>query len=141
MATVPLSGREREEVLEAYVTTALWTATNEAGAGFDGYADKTVDDLPDMAQEIRDNVNGFIDLVEELSILDHPEHDPRLVDPWAGMDPGQIGHDLWLTSGRHGAGFWDRGLGARGDALTKWAQTFTPPLVIYVDKCGTEWVA
>ena len=28
----------------------------------------------------------------------------------------QIGHDLWLTRNGHGAGFWDRGLGAQGIA-------------------------
>jgi hypothetical protein len=35
------------------------------------------------------------------------------------MDPGQAGHDFWLTRNGHGAGFWDRGLGERGDRLTK----------------------
>jgi len=35
-----------------------------------------------------------------------------------GMGPESIGHDLWLTSQGHGAGFWDRGLGAIGQRLT-----------------------
>ena len=35
-----------------------------------------------------------------------------------GITPEQIGHDLWLTRNGHGAGFWDRGLGAQGDSLT-----------------------
>lgn len=26
----------------------------------------------------------------------------------AGWDDSQLGHDLWLTRNRHGAGFWDR---------------------------------
>lgn len=34
------------------------------------------------------------------------------------LDAAQCGHDFWLTRNGHGAGFWDRGLGARGDALT-----------------------
>ena len=29
-----------------------------------------------------------------------------------------VGHDFWLTSQGHGAGFWDRGLGEVGDTLT-----------------------
>jgi hypothetical protein len=29
-----------------------------------------------------------------------------------------FGHDFWLTRNGHGAGFWDRGLGALGDRLT-----------------------
>jgi hypothetical protein len=35
-----------------------------------------------------------------------------------GMDAVHIGHDIILTANRHGAGFWDRGLGERGDRLT-----------------------
>lgn len=38
-------------------------------------------------------------------------------DSWAG----QFGHDLALTRNRHGAGFWDRGLGDAGYVLTDWA--------------------
>lgn len=34
------------------------------------------------------------------------------------MDPAQAGHDFLLTRSGHGAGFWDRGLGERGDRLT-----------------------
>jgi hypothetical protein len=40
------------------------------------------------------------------------------------------GHDLWLTSARHGTGFWDRGYGAAGDRLTKVAHTF--PMDVYI---------
>ena len=29
-----------------------------------------------------------------------------------------FGHDVWLTRNRHGAGFWDRGLGALGSKLS-----------------------
>lgn len=36
----------------------------------------------------------------------------------------RAGHDFWLTRNRHGAGFWDRGLGAAGDELTKHAHSF-----------------
>ena len=32
-------------------------------------------------------------------------------------------YDYWLTRNSHGAGFWDRGLGAAGDALSDMAQT------------------
>jgi len=36
---------------------------------------------------------------------------------------GQFGHDLALTRNRHGAGFWDRGLGEPGEVLTSWAES------------------
>lgn len=36
----------------------------------------------------------------------------------AGCDDDRLGHDFWLTRNRHGAGFWDRGLGEIGHKLT-----------------------
>lgn len=38
----------------------------------------------------------------------------------------RLGHDLRLTSGGHGTGFWDRGLGELGDRLTKAVDMGTP---------------
>ncbi len=40
------------------------------------------------------------------------------------IEPGQAGHDFWLTRNGHGAGFWDRGLGERGDRLSKACDAF-----------------
>jgi len=40
---------------------------------------------------------------------------PYLTEEWTDE---QIGHDLWLTRGGHGAGFWDRDL-PNGDKLTE----------------------
>lgn len=41
-----------------------------------------------------------------------------------GIEDSQAGHDFWLTRNRHGAGFWDRGLGDVGKALTEAAHAF-----------------
>lgn len=42
-----------------------------------------------------------------------------------GYSPQECaGHDFFLTRNRHGAGFWDRGLGALGDKLAVAAHTF-----------------
>ena len=46
---------------------------------------------------------------------------------WAdlyGLDPVQAGHDFALTRNHLSAGFWDRGLGDRGDRLTEAAEAF-----------------
>lgn len=40
------------------------------------------------------------------------------------MSPDQCGHDFWLTRNGHGVGFWDRGLGERGDRLSAIARPF-----------------
>ena len=34
------------------------------------------------------------------------------------------GHDFWLTKNGHGAGFWDRGIGETGRALTDAAHVY-----------------
>lgn len=40
------------------------------------------------------------------------------------LDPGQVGHDFCLTRNGHGAGFWDRGLGERGERLSDAARVY-----------------
>lgn len=51
----------------------------------------------------------------------------------AHLTEAQIGHDLWLTARGHGVGFWDRGLGALGDALTRLAVEHGPRADVYID--------
>ena len=36
----------------------------------------------------------------------------------------RAGHDFWLTRNGHGAGYWDRDLGAVGDSLTEKAHDY-----------------
>ena len=49
-----------------------------------------------------------------------------------------IGHDFWLTSQGHGAGFWDRGLGEVGDILTDSADGYGDIVGLYLDEEGTH---
>ena len=49
--------------------------------------------------------------------------------------PASAGHDFWLTRNHHGAGFWDRDLGAIGDALTQKCQAFKE-VYIYIGDDG-----
>lgn len=42
----------------------------------------------------------------------------------AGLDAEVCGHDFYLTRNRHGAGFWDRGLGIVGERLTASAHAY-----------------
>jgi hypothetical protein len=51
----------------------------------------------------------------------------------------QIGHDYVLTTGGHGAGFWDRGLGEWGDILTEACRADRHEWSLYeVDEPGGE---
>lgn len=43
----------------------------------------------------------------------------RANHPDAGSPEACAGHDFWLTRNHHGVGFWDRGMGRVGDALTQ----------------------
>lgn len=52
----------------------------------------------------------------------------------SGLSLEQIGHDFWLTRNGHGAGFWGRGLGAVGAALTDAARVCGSSSLI----CDTE---
>ena len=52
------------------------------------------------------------------AFIDANKDDPE------GIDAAQAGHDFWLTRNGHGAGFWDRGLGERGDRLTNAAHVY-----------------
>lgn len=60
-------------------------------------------------EEMRALVDGFIEANS---------------DDLDGLDYEQIGHDFILTANRHGAGFWDRGLGERGERLTEMAHPY-----------------
>jgi hypothetical protein len=97
-----------DEMLAGYVTCALWSSTTDDGTPMDDEYD-TDDIASEALAEMRQDVEAFAD--SEADDLD-------------GMDAGQAGHDFWLTRNHHGAGFWDRGLGERGDRLTAAAQSY-----------------
>jgi hypothetical protein len=98
----------------AYVKTALWATTaHDEDGDVDENLDTlgyTIDDLtPAALADVEADVEGFV------------------VSCWADvrdLDPEQVGHDLLLTRDGHGAGFWDRGLGERGDRLTAMAKPY-----------------
>lgn len=49
-----------------------------------------------------------------------------------------VGHDFWLTSQGHGAGFWDRGLGEVGDTLTDSVDGYGDLVGLYLDEEGVQ---
>ena len=88
----------RDTILTAYLEAAAWTAEAE---------DR--DYAPEAIERARQDVTAFV--AKAGADLD-------------GIAPAQVGHDFWLTRNHHGAGFWDRGLGAQGDRLTTLADGF-----------------
>ena len=93
---------------EAYIECALWASIDDNDEPLDGLYG--VEDLaPEALRQILEDCEGFQ--------LENP------VD-LADIDLSQAGHDFWLTRNRHGAGFWDRGLGDVGDRLTEAAHSY-----------------
>lgn len=96
------SGSELIVATDGALECLLWSEVGESGEPLDN--DYGVADVaPALRESLSEELQGFI---AEYSTDLH------------GMDYSQIGHDFILTRNGHGAGFWDRGLGARGDRLT-----------------------
>jgi hypothetical protein len=87
-----------ETFFNAYVKCALWAEADSAGdySAADVDAGSLASMRADCDAFVENNKNDLVNLTAE-----------------------QAGHDFWLTRNGHGAGFWDRGLGAIGDRLTE----------------------
>ncbi len=92
----------------AYLTTLYWTET-----GDDGQPPSDAEITPRCNAKALNDCAAFYRAVTQ-----------NVQDFLPVLDWSQIGHDFWLTRNHHGAGFWDRGLGERGDRLTKAAQAY-----------------
>ena len=71
-----------------------------------------------------DNADGFSAELIEQSERDCAKFQAENAGDLSGIGSEQAGHDFWLTRNGHGAGFWDRGLGALGERLTAAAHAF-----------------
>lgn len=104
--------RQLDDFTLAYLEAALWSSMDNAddtgGEPLD--ANYSVEDIaPETLAQMVTDCAEFQGIYSALL---------------AEIDPIQAGHDFWLTRNRHGAGFWDRGLGELGDKLTNAAHTF-----------------
>lgn len=105
------------DALAGYVECAIWSEAD----GFEGAPGgaETINDInPESLAAARLELAGFI---------------AAEADDLGGMDPVQVGHDFWLTRNGHGAGFWDRGLGAAGDRLTGACRPYGESHLVYGD--------
>lgn len=80
-----------EKMLESYLVAALWSSTDEDGEPLDkNYA------LRDFAPKSIKSARKACEFFEDRA------------RPWLGdMEPGRIGHNLWLSRNGHGSGFFD----------------------------------
>ena len=100
-----------QDFTEAYEICALWSTTGDDEQPLD--ANYGIDDIvPSFRRDMaKDCADFYAANAATWQALDN-------------FDDSQAGHDFWLTRNRHGAGFWDRGIGAAGDALTAAAHAY-----------------
>lgn len=113
-----------DKFLEQYIETALWSSVDESGNPLDdnyGPEDLTTEAIASMKADCDDFRNTQAALLE-------------------GIDDEQAAHDFWLTRNRHGAGFWDRGLGEIGQRLTDAASVYGSS-DIYIGDDGKLYVS
>jgi hypothetical protein len=105
--------RERwfEEFVMAYIECALWSSTQL------NCDDNLEGELlaPCTETQMREDCKDFVE-ANELVLVDAMRRE--------GYDAEYAGHDFWLTRNHHGAGYWDRGLGAVGRKLTEAAHVY-----------------
>ncbi len=97
----------------AYIEAALWSSSDDKerpldqNYGIEDIADDTVATIEKECAEFQATHGALLEKAYEL----YPRRE------WSGY--AQAGHDFWLTRNRHGAGFWDRGIGKVGELLTE----------------------
>lgn len=122
-----------DDMIRGYVSCALWVGTDifeEDGEPEPLDERFDVDDVADEAMaSIRADVQAFIS---------HNSADLLTYAITLGWE--RAGHDFHLTRNRHGAGFWDRGLGDVGRRLTDAAHVYGES-ELYVGEDGSLYVS
>lgn len=100
---------ELDAFTRSYIETALWSSLDfsdeSGGEPLDEHYG--VEDIaPETLRMMVANCADFrVSCAEDLAA--------------SGQSDERAGHNFWLTRNRHGAGFWDDGLGAIGERLTR----------------------
>ena len=131
------------DFLRAYIRAALWSSTDEAGDPLDSWFDES-DIAPETCAEMECDCQAFVETYHDWLLQAHatgkygaggsPDAQDIRGDGWSNTAE-MAGHDFWLTRNRHGAGFWDRGLGKIGDKLAESARVFGG-VYLYADDNG-----
>lgn len=91
------------KILIAYLETALWASTDDQDLPLTGTSFS-----PEAVAQAERTIEAFLACAPDLT----------------AHEDEQIGHDLWLTQNRHGAGFWDGAYEqSLGEALTRLAHS------------------
>jgi len=108
-----------DRFFNAYLECAFWSSIDDDGRQID--ENYSPEDLTDHARAAQ--------RAECVAFIDANREDLE------GIDATQAGHDFWLTRNGHGAGFWDRGLGERGERLSAAARVYGE-VYLWADESG-----
>lgn len=116
---------DRDDFIDQYVETALWSSTDEEGEPLD--RDYSVDDFDDVSlTDMEQDAGDFYDANEHMLFDD-------------GNDARHGGHMFWLTRNGHGAGFWDGDYDQHGDELSDNSKAYGE-VYLYVGDDGKVYV-
>ena len=123
------------EFFQAYLVAALWSSTismdgdSDKALGMDGDPFDTHFSASDFTEEALETLraHAFSFWCRMWFYIDHEKGRPAAVAP----DTATAGHDFWLTSNGHGAGFWDGDWPTYGKQFTKLSKCY-PEINLYV---------
>ena len=118
--------RAESTVMDAFIEAFYWADTGEDGQ-------------PDSEAELAEDTKRAIAAI----CVDFVRRASPYINPLAtGWTWGGVGHDLYLTSQRHGVGFWDRGdtYGQHGDLLTALSQSYGIEGALYQGDDGLIYI-
>lgn len=103
--------------VRGYIEALLWS---ESCNGTDTDCEHTTDDPMDCDRSLSDHFrpDDLTDDAQRQILTDVADFLTANEADVADLDPEKVGHDFLLTRNGHGTGFWDRGLGERGERLT-----------------------
>ena len=112
--------RKFNEFFTGYLVAALWS-TNDNSDESGGQPLDLNHDVEDIDAEttamLRAHCESFF--YRAIAFLDSDMNDVRLPNDGETTVYALAGHDFWLTSNGHGAGFWDGDWPRYGDMFTK----------------------
>ncbi len=97
-----------DEFTQGYIACALWLADEEleVEAVYDELAPQAIESMVEDCRSFQEENGDAL----RVACNRHDDSEQR------------AGHDFWLTRNGHGAGYWDRGLGNAGEALSEAAK-------------------
>ena len=113
-----VGGIDVDEVVRHFIISGLWASYDDNEENLDrnyGIEDVSSKSVKEIKEKTIKFLNENIDILKKLK-----------------MSEESIGHDLFLDSQGHGAGFWDRGYGEDGNKLSKSAKKIFPSDQPYV---------